>query len=135
MRHGWPLALPGAPVLLPVETAPDGIAAAPRLLISAARAATLKLANQRDAADPHHPVLIRDVAPVDLVTARAIADPVLDLANPLKGPFASEPLPCGAGLPRQFNRRGAGQRRILQRPAIVSVIEVDVARGHRAKRA
>ena len=93
LRHGWPLALPGAPVLLPVETAPDGVAAAPRLLISAARAATLKLANQRDAADPHHPVLIRDVSPVDLVTARAIADPVLDLATPLKGPFASEPLP------------------------------------------
>jgi GTP cyclohydrolase II len=93
LRHGWPLVLPGAPPLLPVETAPDGAAAAPRLLISAARAATLKLANQRDAADPHHPVLIRDVAPVDLVTARAIADPVLDLATPLKGPFASEPLP------------------------------------------
>ncbi|WP_347302325.1 GTP cyclohydrolase II [Croceibacterium sp. TMG7-5b_MA50] len=89
--------LPGTPPLLPVETAPDDRAAAPRLLLSAARAATLKLANQRDAADPHAPVLIRDIAPVDLVSARAIADPALDLATPLKGPFASEALPWADG--------------------------------------
>ena len=58
LRHGWPLAFDGGPVLLPVETAIAQQASAPRMLISAARAATLKLSNQRDAAVPHAPVLI-----------------------------------------------------------------------------
>jgi len=91
LRHGWPLAIGGAPVLLPIETAP-GSASAPRALISAARAATLKLANQREAADPHAPVLVRAAEPLDLAAARPIADPALDLATPLKGPFLAEPL-------------------------------------------
>jgi GTP cyclohydrolase II len=78
-------------VLLPVETAP-GNARSQRALISAARAATLKLANQREAADGHAPVLIRAAEALDLVTARPIADPALDLAAPLKGPFVAEPL-------------------------------------------
>ncbi|MBO9498154.1 MAG: GTP cyclohydrolase II [Novosphingobium sp.] len=62
------------------------------MLISAARAATLKLANQREAAEPHAPVLIRAAEPFDLGSARIIADPSLDLSAPLKGPFAAEPL-------------------------------------------
>lgn len=78
-------------MLLPVETAP-GNARSQRALISAARAATLKLANQREAADGHAPVLIRAAEALDLVTARPIADPALDLAAPLKGPFVAEPL-------------------------------------------
>jgi GTP cyclohydrolase II len=61
-------------------------------LISAARAATLKLANQREAADGHAPVLIRAAEPLDLAAARPIADPALDLVAPLKGPFVAEPL-------------------------------------------
>jgi GTP cyclohydrolase II len=77
--------------MLPVETAP-GEARAPLALISAARAATLKLANQREAADPHAPVLIRAAEPLDLNAARPIADPALDLAEPMKGPFAAEHL-------------------------------------------
>ena len=40
--------------------------------ISAARAATLKLANQREAAEPHAPVLIRAAEPFDLAQARAL---------------------------------------------------------------
>ena len=60
------------------------------MLISAARAATLKLANQRDAAVPHAPVLIRGGEPFELDTALPIADPALDLANPMKGPFRAE---------------------------------------------
>ncbi|ALE17625.1 3,4-dihydroxy-2-butanone 4-phosphate synthase / GTP cyclohydrolase II [Altererythrobacter epoxidivorans] len=60
------------------------------MLISAARAATLKLANQREAAEPHAPVLIRGGEAFDLASARPIADPALDLANPLKGPFKAE---------------------------------------------
>jgi GTP cyclohydrolase II len=61
-------------------------------LISAARAATLKLANQREAADGRAPVLIRAAEPLDLAAARPIADPALDLAAPLKGPFVAEHL-------------------------------------------
>lgn len=61
-------------------------------LISAARAATLKLTNQREAADGHHPVLIRCADAVDLAEARSIADPALDLAAPLKGPFRAQSL-------------------------------------------
>ena len=97
LRHGWPLVISStssdtAPVLLPVETAIEGDARSPRLLISAARAATLKLTNQRDAARDHAPVLIRAAEPVDIAAALPIADPALDLATPLKGPFKAEPL-------------------------------------------
>jgi len=87
LRHGWPLAFAGGPVLLPVETAIASRASAPRMLISAARATTLKLANQRDAAVPHAPVLIAGGEPFTLRDALPIADPALDLGNPLKGPF------------------------------------------------
>ncbi|MFN4113426.1 MAG: GTP cyclohydrolase II [Sphingomonadaceae bacterium] len=92
LRHGWPLALEGGPVLLPVETGIATLATAPRLLISAARAATLKLANQREAAVPHAPVLIHGGEPFSLRSALPVADPALDLANPLKGPFKAEPI-------------------------------------------
>ena len=96
LRHGWPLRIGQAPPLLPVETAPGGEASSSLALISAARAATLKLANQREAADPHAPVLIRAAEPRDLAAARPIADPALDLAAPLKGPFRAETLPWRA---------------------------------------
>jgi GTP cyclohydrolase II len=96
LRHGWPLRIGQAPPLLPVETAPNGEAASHLALISAARAATLKLANQREAADPHAPVLIRAAEPLDLAAARPIADPALDLAAPLKGPFRADALPWRA---------------------------------------
>jgi GTP cyclohydrolase II len=62
------------------------------MLISAARAVTLKLANQREAAVPEAPVLIRAAEPFDLAGARAVADPALDLLYPMKGPFAAEHL-------------------------------------------
>jgi len=62
------------------------------MLISAARAATLKLANQREAAEPHAPVVIRAADPFDLEAARAVADPALDLLYPMKGPFLAEHL-------------------------------------------
>ncbi len=92
LRHGWPIALEGAFTLLPAETALDEGVTARTMLISAARAATLKLANQSDAALPEAPVLIRRAAPFDLVAARALADPALDLAFPFKGPFLAEPM-------------------------------------------
>jgi len=75
-----------------VETAFARKATANRMLISAARAATLKLANQREAAVPHAPVLIRGAEPFDLPAALPIADPALDLSAPLKGPFRAEAL-------------------------------------------
>lgn len=93
LRHGWPLDMEGAGILLPIETAITREATSGHLLISAARAATLKLANQREAAVPHAPVLIRGAEPFDLGLALAVADPALDMANPLKGPFKAEPLP------------------------------------------
>jgi GTP cyclohydrolase II len=64
-------------------------------LLSASRAATLKLANQRAAADTALPVVIKAPADLDLSLALAIADPVLDLRYPMKGPFLAEPLPDG----------------------------------------
>ena len=93
LRHGWPLAFEDGPVLLPVETTIERGARADTLLISAARAATLKLANQREAAVPHAPVLIRGADGFDADAALPVADPALDLAHPLKGPFRAEPLP------------------------------------------
>jgi GTP cyclohydrolase II len=89
LRHGWPLRIGEAPALLPVETA-GGDARAAQVLISSARAATLKLANQREAAAPDHPVLLRGAEGFDLAAALAVADPALDLAVPLKGPFRAE---------------------------------------------
>ncbi|MFM7402683.1 MAG: GTP cyclohydrolase II [Erythrobacter sp.] len=74
-------------MLLPVETAIAHSATARQMLISAARAATLKLANQLDAAVPHAPVLITGGEDFTLREAQPIADPALDLGNPLKGPF------------------------------------------------
>jgi GTP cyclohydrolase II len=90
LRHGWPITLAGAFTLLPAETGFAPGARSRHMLISAARAATLKLANQREAAEPDAPVLIRAGEPFDLALARAIADPALDLAFPLKGPFLAE---------------------------------------------
>ena len=91
LRHGWPIALDGALTLLPAETGLGGVQAR-TMLISAARAVTLKLANQREAAVPEAPVLIRGADPFDLASGRALADPALDLTWPLKGPFRAEPL-------------------------------------------
>ncbi len=82
----------GGPVLLPAETAIAGQARSRLMLISAARAATLKLANQLAAAEPNAPVLIRGAQEFDLASARVLADPALDLTAPLKGPFKAEAL-------------------------------------------
>lgn len=89
LRHGWPIMVDGALALLPAETGGGEGVTAGRMLISAARAVTLKLANQAEAAVPEAPVLIRAAEPFDLAHARAVADPALDLVYPLKGPFAA----------------------------------------------
>ena len=91
LRHGWPLAIQGAPLLQPVETAFSDVRSE-MMLVSATRAVTLKLANQREAAVPRTPVLLRGTAVFNLPDAFAVADPALDLQNPLKGPFRALPM-------------------------------------------
>ncbi len=76
-----------APLLQPVETGYGEDLRGTTMLISASRAATLKLANQLEAAVPGDPVLLRGAEPFDLSAALAVGDPALDLANPMKGPF------------------------------------------------
>jgi GTP cyclohydrolase II len=97
LRRGWPVAVDDISFLA-IETADaeglaafDGEGAPAALLISGNRAATLKLTNQLEAL-PDAPVLIKRAPWIDLDTATAIADPALDLATPLKGPFQTAPL-------------------------------------------
>lgn len=91
LRRGWPVRVGGLD-LLAVESADDSALAdfgAQGLIISGERAATLKLINQRAAAAPG-PVQLAGVgAGSSIASALAIADPALDLANPLKGPFTT----------------------------------------------
>ncbi len=64
------------------------------LLITARRAAVLSLANQRAAAvAASEPVWVERPAWLGLAESRAVADPVLDLATPFKGPFRTAPAP------------------------------------------
>jgi GTP cyclohydrolase II len=97
LRRGWPLSIEGQ-ALLAVETATEESLAefdpgsTADLLIGSGRAATLKLANQIEAADPATPVQVARTPWLDLAGATALADPALDLATPLKGPYRSVPL-------------------------------------------
>jgi GTP cyclohydrolase II len=94
IRRGWPIAIEGL-TLLAVETADAAAVAtvgAGDVLISAGRAATLKLVNQLAAADPDAPVLVEAAPWLDLAGAVALADPQFDLATPMKGPFRAVPL-------------------------------------------
>ena len=90
LRHGWAVRVGEALTLVAAETGFGPGVASGHMLISSARAATLKLANQREAAEPEAPVLIRGAEPFDLALARAMADPALDLSRPMKGPFRAE---------------------------------------------
>ena len=101
LRRGWSVAVEADGhriTLLAVESAdlatlaefdPQGTAP---ILLSASRAQTLRLANQREAADPEAPVLVQRESWIDLAGAMALADPVKDLATPLKGPFRALPV-------------------------------------------
>ncbi len=99
LRRGWPVTIMGADgalALLAIESADDTrlAAFAPdggwQVLLSPARAATLKLINQREAA--LGAVLIAHAPWLDLSAATALADPARDLASPFKGPFRAMPL-------------------------------------------
>lgn len=103
IRRGWAITIADgseALTLLAIETADDprlaafDVADPADILLSGGRAATLKLANQLGAADPAHAVRIARTDWIDMATAHALADPTLDLATPLKGPFRS--MPCVA---------------------------------------
>ncbi len=91
LRRGWPVTIDGLG-LLAVETADAAALSAfdaggvADLLLSGPRAATLKLANQREGV-PTGPVRIARGAGAGIAEALAIADPARDLATPLKGPF------------------------------------------------
>ncbi|WP_415642091.1 GTP cyclohydrolase II [Sphingomonas antarctica] len=92
LRRGWPVNVGGLSVLA-IETCDDDAMtafAATGVLLSASRAATLKLTNQIDASGEG--VLIEAAPWLDLSGARALADPALDLATPMKGPFRVLPL-------------------------------------------
>lgn len=93
LRRGWTVRVEGALGsyhLAAIETAPSELVdRANAILLSASRAATLKLANQRAAADTALPVLIAAPSDFDPNLALAIADPSLDLRYPMKGPFAA----------------------------------------------
>ena len=67
-----------------------------RLMISGNRAAALKLANERNAADPRVPVVIERAAWLDARTALAIADPGRDLDRGPAGPL--QPIPLDAAV-------------------------------------
>jgi GTP cyclohydrolase II len=58
-----------------------------QLMISGNRAMALKLANQREAADPHAPVIIERAPWLDAASAVAIADPGRDLDRGPLGPL------------------------------------------------
>ncbi|WP_310497449.1 GTP cyclohydrolase II [Sandarakinorhabdus sp.] len=63
------------------------------MIITARRAAVLSLANQRAAAvGDAEPVWVERPDWLDMAGSRGIADPVLDLATPFKGPFRSRAL-------------------------------------------
>ncbi len=71
------------------------------IIITARRAAVLNLANQlAAAADDPEPVWVERPAWLDLAGSRAVADPVLDLATPFKGPFTTR----GLGADREVAR-------------------------------
>lgn len=71
------------------------------LVITARRAAVLNLANQIAAAAPDpEPVWVDRPDWLDLAGSRAVADPVLDLATPFKGPFRTRALDGDAASAR-----------------------------------
>ncbi|MFN3387394.1 MAG: GTP cyclohydrolase II [Allosphingosinicella sp.] len=108
LRRGWPVHIDGTSYLA-VESADEEALAAfdapvpADLLISGHRAVTLKLANQREAV-PTGPVRLARASWIDLREALAVADPSLDLARPLKGPFRAVPAPDSAAAAVQLAR-------------------------------
>lgn len=102
LRRGWTVTVEGksaAISLLAIDLATPGRLAeleaasgqTARLLLSGPRAETLRIINQRAAAG-HEAVLLARMPWHDLPLMVAIADPLRDLALPLKGPFTVDAL-------------------------------------------
>ena len=145
LRRGRPVSIDGTGFLA-VETADaealaafDGAAPAD-LLVSGHRAVTLKLTNQREAV-PAAPVRILRAAWLDLAGAAAVADPALDLATPLKGPFRTAPVEAPAAaeaalvlarmaglLPALFVRRAAADCAAVSSDAIAAAARAEDVR-------
>jgi GTP cyclohydrolase II len=127
LRRGWTISVSGAQQtmgLRAIETAGDTDAAS-AILLSASRAATLKLANQFAAADTAQPVMVARPADMNLVLALAIADPALDMRYPMKGPFAALPLPDAAAA--QAAMELAREAGLLPAFLVVEPVDADVA--------
>lgn len=137
LRRGWPVAIDGS-AFLAIETADAQAlnafdASTPAdILISGNRAVTLKLANQIDGV-PTGPVRVGRTSWIDLDTATAMADPALDMATPLKGPFRTLPveqpeaaaaalrLAGAAGLlPALFTTAATGDEQAVSAEAVIA---------------
>jgi GTP cyclohydrolase II len=127
LRRGWPVRIDGIGFLA-VETADEASLAVfdsgrpADLLISGHRAVTLKLANQREAI-PSGPVRIERSA-MSLAQATAVADPALDLSNPLKGPFRAREL--------GFDRAAAAAIALSRRAGLLPALFLDGEAGEDA---
>ncbi len=100
LRRGWPVTIDDAITVLSIECSDalrlgefDGAHPAD-ILISASRAVTLKLSNQRAAATVNAPVMIARAPWLDLPGAIALADPATDLLHPMQGPFRAVDVPA-----------------------------------------
>jgi len=93
LKRGWTICIGGSKTLYlrAVETWYDG-GEVEKMLISASRASTLNIINQLNAADINIPICLSTGEALTAASARAIADPVLDLEYPMKGPFQSHDL-------------------------------------------
>ncbi|MCW3797719.1 GTP cyclohydrolase II [Sphingomonas sp. BN140010] len=87
LKAGRPVRV-GTLAITSVETGADG---GGELLISGERAAALGLAQAREAADPHRPVLIERSPWLDEAAVRRLVDPSLDFSRGPAGPL--QPLP------------------------------------------
>ena len=153
LRRGWPVRVTGDDGvldLLAIESASDAALAdfddgVADVLLSGERAVTLKLTNQRAAAAPG-PVRLTGAA-TSVAAGLAIADPALDLANPLKGPFRTQATGGEAAamaamlmarhaglLPAFFVREAAGGAETACNAADVDAL-LDPTRLHIAARA
>ncbi|MFL6740579.1 MAG: GTP cyclohydrolase II [Sphingomicrobium sp.] len=108
-----------------------------RLLISGERAAALSLTNERDAADPHAPVLVERAPWLDAAAALAVADPGRDLERGPLGPLHPLPVDCAEAARAALGlARSAGLLPALwivdDQPAAASVAADDLDRRRQA---
>ncbi|MFL6729762.1 MAG: GTP cyclohydrolase II, partial [Sphingomicrobium sp.] len=108
-----------------------------RLLISGERAAALSLTNERDAADPHAPVLVERAPWLDAAAALAVADPGRDLERGPLGPLHPLPVDCAEAARAALGlARSAGLLPALwivdDQPSAASVAADDIDRRRQA---